>query len=83
MKKVLILLALAAGVATMASMKTAGSSPVFETNVAAGLREARACTVLLKKMSRSPDADTWRNRMRAWTCRQRSDAARAIAIKAV
>jgi hypothetical protein len=76
MKKFLILLTLVVGVTTMASMKAAGSGPVPKANVAADLREARACAVLLKKMSQSPAADTWRNRMRAWSCRQRSDTAR-------
>ena len=80
MKKVLIIVALAAGVTTMASMK-AGSSSVPGKD-AAGLREARACDVLLRKMSQSPDTDTWRNRMRAWTCRQRSDAASIAAAEA-
>jgi predicted secreted protein len=82
MKKFLILFALVAGATTTASMKAAGSSSASEKDYAAELRETRACNVLLKKMSQSSDADNWRNRMRAWTCRQRSDAARAVAMKA-
>lgn len=76
MKKFLVLLALTLGVTSMASMKATGSSPAADANTAADRREGRACEILLKKMSQSPDADTWRNRMRAWHCRQRSEAAR-------
>jgi hypothetical protein len=80
MKRFLVLLALVLGVAAMPSMKAAGSSPVSEVNVAADRRAARACEVLLRKMSRFPAADTWRNRMQAWPCMRRArDTGAAIA----
>jgi galactokinase len=81
MKKYLILLALAVGVTTLASMKAAGSSSEFVRNIAADRREARACEVLLRKMS-SPNADTWQNRMRAWPCIQRAKAMQASTLVA-
>ena len=74
MKKFLVLLALVVGVTTLPAMKATGSSPASEVNVAADRREARACEVLLRKMSRSPNADTWGNRMRAWPCIQQAKA---------
>jgi hypothetical protein len=82
MKKYLNLLALAAGVATLVSVKAAGSSSGFETNIAADRREARACEVLLRKMSQSPEADTWHNRMRAWPCIERGASTRASILEA-
>ena len=81
MKKFLVLLTLVASVTITASMQAAGSSPVAKVD-AADLREARACAILLKKMSESPEADTWRNRMRAWPCRQRSDLTRVATAEA-
>jgi len=82
MKKFLTLLALAASVTTMASMNAPGSGSTSTPILAAGLLEARTCDALVKKMSHSRDADTWRNRMRVWTCRQRSAASRKAAAEA-
>lgn len=75
MKKFLLLFALAGSATTLASMQAVGSTPTAPPISAADLREARACTALLKKMTLSPEADTWRNRMRAWTCMKRADIA--------
>jgi hypothetical protein len=82
MKKHLILLALVVGVTTLASMKAAGSSSELVRNIAADRSEARACEVLLRKMSQSPDADTWRNRMRVWPCIERNASTRASTLEA-
>ena len=82
MKKFLFLLALSVVAATFTSMKAAGSSFVPAMKVAADRREARACELLLRRMSRSPDADTWRNRMRAWPCMRRAEAAGASIMEA-
>ena len=77
MKKALILLALLASTTALASMQAAGQSSI--SKISGGSREARACEVLRKKMSKSPDANTWQNRMRAWPCRRRPDIARVAA----
>ena len=82
MKKFLILIVLVGSVTTTASMKAAGSGFMPETTVAADRREARACEVLLRKMSQSPNADTWQNRMRAWPCMQRAETTRASIVEA-
>jgi hypothetical protein len=79
-KKLLVLITVLAGVTT--SMTSAGSSSISETRDAVDRREARKCDVLLKKISRSPNADTWRNRMRAWPCLQRAEAARGPLVDA-
>lgn len=75
MKKFLLLLALAGSATTLASMQAVGSIPAAPAKTAADLREARACAALLKKIARSAEADTWRNRIRAWTCKERIDGA--------
>jgi hypothetical protein len=81
MKKHLFLLALVVGATTLASVKEAGSSTEPASNITVAGREARACEVLLRKMS-SPNADTWHNRMRAWPCIQRAKATRASIVEA-
>lgn len=81
MKKLLILFALAASATTLASMNAAGSSPTVSRHGSSHIREDRACALLLKEMARSPDADTWRNRMRAWPCMQRAEAAPTITAR--
>ena len=75
MKKFLVFLTVVAGVTAMASITAAGSNPMVKADPVADQRQARECKVLLKRMSQSPDADTWRNRMRAWPCLQRAEAA--------
>lgn len=77
-----ILLVLVVGVTTLASVKAVGSSSEPAANIAADRREARACEVLLRKMSQSRNADNWRNRMRAWPCIQRAKASRAPIVEA-
>jgi len=67
MKKFLVLLALAASASAMASTKSTGPGDIRSSTMTT---DARACSILLRRMARSPGADTWRNRMRAWTCRQ-------------
>jgi hypothetical protein len=81
-KKFLVLLALVMGVTAIPAMKATGSSPASEVTVAANRRDALACEVLLRKMSKSPNADTWRNRMRAWPCIQRAMATRTSIVEA-
>lgn len=51
----------------MASMQANGSGTSSPKTIAA--RDARACKVLVQKMERSPSANTWRNRMLTWRCR--------------
>jgi len=81
-KKFLVLLALVVGVTAIPAMKATGSSPASKAAVAADRREARACEVLLRKMSQSPSADTWRNRMRAWPCIRRAKVTHAFMVEA-
>lgn len=80
MKKFLVLFTVLAGVTTLATMTAAGSSSIYEVNAGADQREARKCDVLLKKISHSRDADTWRNRMHAWPCLRRAKAARTSLV---
>lgn len=68
MKKILVLLALAASASAMASTRTAVPSAMSSHIAVAEETKTRACAVLLKKMASSPEADTWRNRMRVWSC---------------
>lgn len=81
MKKFLVLLAVAAS-ADMATLTVAGSNPGPAGNLPADNRETRACLVLLQKMSQSPAANTWRNRMRAWPCMKRAGARRTTTAEA-
>jgi hypothetical protein len=82
MKKFLLLLALAGSATTLASMQAVGSIPAAPTKSAANLREARACAALLKRMARSSEADSWQNRMRAWTCMERAESAGILSTEA-
>lgn len=75
MKKFLLLLTLAGVATTMASMQAAQSSPGSSAQTSADAPGARACAVLLRKMTRSADADNWRNRMLAWPCMKRANRA--------
>lgn len=82
MKKFLVLLALVVGVTTIPAMKATGSGPISQVDVAADRREARTCEVLLRKMTQSQNADTWQNRMRAWSCIQQAKATRTSIVEA-
>ena len=82
MKKFLVLLVLVVGVTAIPAMKATGSSPASEASVVADRPEARACEVLLRKMSQSPNSDTWWNRMRAWPCIRQAKATRTSILEA-
>jgi len=81
MKKFLLLLALAGSATTLASMQAVGSIPTASTKSVSDLREARACSALLKRMTRSAESNTWQNRMRAWTCMKRADSSGVASVE--
>lgn len=67
MKKLTLSLACAAGAMAIASFQANGSSTAPRHVMAE--REGNACKALVQKMELSPAANTWRNRMRTWKCR--------------
>ena len=67
MKKPTMSLAFAASVLALAAIQANGtntSPPRLITD-----HGARACRALVQKMEKTPSANTWRNRMRTWKCR--------------
>lgn len=77
MKKLWILLALAVGVIALASLQAGGQNSASAND--ANTREARMCVALLNKMSNSPAAHTWQNRMLSWKCRNSTLAKHTVA----
>lgn len=67
MKKFFVSLTFAAGVTAIAAIQANGSNS--SPPKSAQVKDFRACKVLIKKMERSPSANTWRNRLRTWKCR--------------
>jgi hypothetical protein len=67
MRKVTLSLAFAASAVAMAAIQANGTSTSPPGVIAD--RGARACKALVQKMERSAAADTWRNRIRTWKCR--------------
>jgi hypothetical protein len=67
MRRLTLSLAFAASAIAMASMQANGSYTSSPKIIPA--RDARACKVLVKRMERSPSANTWRNRILTWKCR--------------
>ena len=75
MKKFRLLLVLVTGATTLAAARPGGVNPSEPPGDARAVREARACKALLRRMAAAPSADTWRNRMRVWSCRKAGDDA--------
>lgn len=67
MRKLTLSLAFAASAIAMAAMQANGSNTSVPK--ATPPRDLQACKVLVRKMEISPSADTWRNRLRTWKCR--------------
>ena len=67
MKKLTVLIALAASVFATASMDTNGSREQSDSITLA--RDVRTCRALVQKMERSASSNSWLNRVRTWKCR--------------
>lgn len=67
MRKFLLSLAFAASVTVVAAMQANGSGTSSPNNIPPG--DLLACRFLVQKMEKSPSANTWRNRLRTWKCR--------------
>jgi len=67
MKKLFLSLAFAASALSLASFQANGSNSTMPD--ASATRHTRSCKVLVQRMDASPSANTWRNRIRTWKCR--------------
>lgn len=80
MRKFVLLFALAAGTAALASIQ--GSYSISLSHDVAFDRAMRSCKALVQKMDQSPYENTLRNRIRTWKCRDElsPDTPKAMAL---